>query len=170
MYRIFISHSWAYSSDYDKIESFLRQEGIYFYNHSVPKSDPIHTNGTDKQLSDAIEAKIKGCSCVIILAGVYSTYSKWINKKIEMAKKYNKPIIALFLLLNNIKRNLINKIIANLSSTLQTLEKKYLSTQIHLLQFLFPRLNLQHKNSLLIYDRDNIQVLRHLKYFSYLLR
>lgn len=24
MYRIFISHSWAYSSDYDKIESFLR--------------------------------------------------------------------------------------------------------------------------------------------------
>ena len=89
MYRIFISHSWAYSSDYDKIDSFLHQEGIYFYNHSVPKSDPIHTNGTDKQLSDAIEAKIKGCSCVIILAGVYSTYSKWINKEIEMAKKYN---------------------------------------------------------------------------------
>ena len=41
-----------------------------------------------------IEAKIKGCSCVIILAGVYSTYSKWINKEIEIAKKYNKPIIA----------------------------------------------------------------------------
>lgn len=57
MYRIFISHSWAYSSDYDKIESFLRQEGIVFYNHSVPKNDPIHTNGTDKQLSDAIEAR-----------------------------------------------------------------------------------------------------------------
>lgn len=94
MYRIFISHSWSYSSDYDKIESFLRQEGIAFYNHSVPKNDPIHTNGTDKQLSDAIEAKVKGCSCVIILAGVYATYSKWINKEIEMAKKYSKPIIA----------------------------------------------------------------------------
>lgn len=94
MYRIFISHSWSYSSDYDKIESFLRQEGIAFYNHSVPKNDPIHTNGTDKQLSDAIEAKVKGCSCIIILAGVYATYSKWINKEIEMAKKYSKPIIA----------------------------------------------------------------------------
>ena len=94
MYRIFISHSWSYSSDYDKIESFLRQEGIVFYNHSVPKNDPIHTNGTDKQLSDAIEAKVKGCSCIIILAGVYATYSKWINKEIEMAKKYSKPIIA----------------------------------------------------------------------------
>ena len=94
MYRIFISHSWAYSEAYDKVESFLRQEGVSFYNHSVPKDDPIHTNGTDKELSEAIEAKVKGCSCVIILAGVYATYSKWINKEIEMAQKNNKPIIA----------------------------------------------------------------------------
>lgn len=72
----------------------MHQEGITYYNHSVPKNDPIHTNGTDKQLSDAIEAKVKGCSCVIILAGVYATYSKWINKEIEMARKYSKPIIA----------------------------------------------------------------------------
>lgn len=94
MYRIFISHSWAYSEAYDKIEEFLRNEGVSFYNHSVPKDDPVHTNGTDKELYDKIEAKVRGCSCVIILAGVYATYSKWINKEIEIAKKYNKPIIA----------------------------------------------------------------------------
>ena len=50
MYRIFISHSWTYSEAYDKVESFLRQEGVSFYNHSVPKNDPVHTNGTDKEL------------------------------------------------------------------------------------------------------------------------
>ena len=94
MYRIFISHSWSYSEQYDKIEDFLKQEGILFYNHSVPKNDPIHTNGTDAQLEAAIDAKVKGCSCVIILAGVYATYSKWINKEIKIAKKYDKPIIA----------------------------------------------------------------------------
>lgn len=94
MYRIFISHSWSYSKQYDKIEEFLKQEGILFYNHSVPKNNPIHTNGTDAQLEAAIDAKVKGCSCVIILAGVYATYSKWINKEIKIAKKYNKPIIA----------------------------------------------------------------------------
>lgn len=94
MYRIFISHSWAYSEAYDKVEEFLRNEGVSFYNHSVPKDDPVHTNGTDKELYDKIEAKLRGCSCVIILAGVYATYSKWINKEIEIAKKYNKPIIA----------------------------------------------------------------------------
>ena len=73
MYRIFISHSWKYSNQYDKIVEFLNNGGISYYNHSVPKDDPVHTNGTDKQLQDAIDAKIKGCSCVIILAGVYSS-------------------------------------------------------------------------------------------------
>ncbi|WP_313385291.1 TIR domain-containing protein [Chishuiella sp.] len=95
MYRLFISHSWKYSDAYDKVSSMLTQGGINYYNHSVPKDDPIHTNGTDKQLYDAIEAKIKGCSCLIILAGVYSTYSKWINIEIELANKYSKPIIAI---------------------------------------------------------------------------
>ena len=93
-YRIFISHSWKYYPHYDKIEEFLNQEGILYYNHSVPKDDPVHTNGTDKQLYDAIEAKIKGCNCVIVLDGVYSTYSKWIGKELEIAQKYSKPVIA----------------------------------------------------------------------------
>lgn len=59
----------------------------------MPKDDPVHSK-TDKELRAAIDAKIKGCSCVIILAGVYASYSKWINIEIELAKEYNKPIIA----------------------------------------------------------------------------
>lgn len=94
MYRIFISHSWAYSTQYDKVEEFLKRENVDYYNHSVPKEDPIHTNGTDKQLREKIDAKIRGCSCVIILAGVYASYRKWINIEIELAQNYNKPIIA----------------------------------------------------------------------------
>lgn len=94
MYRIFISHSWSYSDQYRSIIDFLDSQGIIYYNHSVPKDDPIHTKGTDKELYDAIEAKVKGCSCVIIMAGVYASYSKWINKEIEIAKRYGKPIIA----------------------------------------------------------------------------
>ena len=49
-YRIFISHSWAYSDTYEKIVKFLDDNDVDYYNHSVPKDDPVHTNGTDKQL------------------------------------------------------------------------------------------------------------------------
>lgn len=94
-YRLFISHSWNYGDAYDQVIKMLNEQGIIFYDHSVPKDNPIHTNGTDKELKAAIEAKIKGTSCILILAGVYSTYSKWINKEINIAKAYSKKIIAI---------------------------------------------------------------------------
>ena len=94
MYRVFISNLWTYSAQYDKVKEFLKKENVEYFNHSVPKDDPIHTNGTDKQLREKIDAKIRGCSCIIIFAGVYATFSKWINIEIELAQKYGKPIIA----------------------------------------------------------------------------
>ncbi|MBD5304541.1 MAG: TIR domain-containing protein [Bacteroides sp.] len=93
-YRLFISHSWSYSDQYLRLVELLNRELGFFYNHSVPQSDPVHTNGTDRELYNKIEAQVRGCSCVVILAGVYATYSKWINKEIEIAEKLGKPIIA----------------------------------------------------------------------------
>ena len=93
-YRLFISHSWAYGDAYEKMIKFFEEQNLNFYDHSVPIHDPIHTNWTDRQLYEAIEAKIKWTSCVIVLAWVYATYSKWIQKEIEIANYYKKPIIA----------------------------------------------------------------------------
>lgn len=95
MYRLFISHSWAYSDAYDRLIELLKEQKLHFCDHSVPKNDPIHTKGSDRELKEAIDAQIKGTSCVLILAGVYASYSKWINAEIEIAKNYNKPIIAI---------------------------------------------------------------------------
>lgn len=95
LYRIFISHSWKYSDAYKKVMALLDEQNLNCYNHSVPMDDPIHTNGTDKQLYEAIKNKISGTSCVLILAGVYSTYSNWINKEIDISKAFGKSIIAI---------------------------------------------------------------------------
>ena len=93
--NLFISHSWTYSDSYNKFVKLLNDANYFSYrNYSVPKEDPIHNANNDKELYEAISTQIKCCSAVIILAGVYSTYSKWINKEIEIAKKLNKPIIA----------------------------------------------------------------------------
>ncbi len=95
-YKIFISHSWKYDNHYNKLLNLLKKTELEleFEDWSVSKDNPIPTNRTDKELYNAIENKIKPCSCVIVLAGVYSTYSKWIDKEIKIAKKYNKKIIA----------------------------------------------------------------------------
>ena len=94
-YRLFISHSWSYDKNYQRVVELIKEQGIIFHDHSVPKDDPIHTNGTDEELHNAIEAKMKGTSCILILAGVYASYSKWIKKEIAIAESYGKKIIAI---------------------------------------------------------------------------
>jgi hypothetical protein len=68
-----------------------------FKNHSIPKDDPVHTKGTDKELYEAIKRKVRSCHVVLILGGVYASYSKWIDKEIKIAKK-NFQILSLLLL------------------------------------------------------------------------
>ncbi|WP_084318877.1 TIR domain-containing protein [Deferrisoma camini] len=98
-YNLFISHSWAYSDAYEKLVSLLDAKPYFIYkNHSVPKNDPIHNAPYDYQLYEAIKNKITGVHVVLILAGVYSSYSKWIDKEIKIAKTEfmrPKPIVAI---------------------------------------------------------------------------
>lgn len=96
-YNLFISHSWAYADAYEKLTGLLNSKGGYFpyKNYSVPKDDPIHNAPNQAALRAAIENQMKYASVVVILAGVYATYSKWINIEIEIAKKLGKPIVAI---------------------------------------------------------------------------
>lgn len=95
-YRLFISHSWTYGDAYEKLVSFFNEHPNFeWVNYSVPKDDPIHNTNNAAQLYAAISAQIKPVNCVIMLAGLYSTYSKWINNEIAISKvDYSKPIIA----------------------------------------------------------------------------
>lgn len=88
MYNLFISHSWNYSDAYEKLIQLLNNEDRFEYrNYSVPKNDPIHNAPNQYLLKEAIKRQMNSANCVIILAGVYSSYSKWINVEIDLAKK-----------------------------------------------------------------------------------
>ncbi|OQY26694.1 MAG: molecular chaperone Tir [Candidatus Cloacimonetes bacterium 4572_55] len=95
-YKLFISHSWAYGDVYDKLVQFFNEHSNFAWsNYSVPKDSPIHNANNDTKLYNAIKTKIAPVNCVVMLAGVYSTCSKWINKEIQISKSdYYKPIIA----------------------------------------------------------------------------
>lgn len=87
MYNLFISHSWTYSDAYKKLVNLLDSDESFDYkNYSVPKNDPVHNAKNEAELKAAIKAQMSHASCVLILAGVYSTYSKWINIEIDLAK------------------------------------------------------------------------------------
>ena len=99
MYNLFISHSWAYSNTYDQLIGLMNSASNFPYkNYSVPKYDPIHNANNDTQLKAAIREQMSHASCVLVLAGVYATYSKWINIELDLAQNSfirPKPIIAI---------------------------------------------------------------------------
>ena len=98
-HHLFVSHSWAHSNAYDKLLSLLdRRTYFRFKDYSVPRDDPIHNARTVAALRAAIRQQMAPCGVVLILAGVYATYSKWIDEEIALAQsgfQFSKPIIAI---------------------------------------------------------------------------
>ncbi len=92
-YRIFISHAWRYHDAYDRMIRFLDEAPLFIYaNYSVP-SDKKFDNLTKAQLQEELRQQIRPVESVIILGGIYVSYSDWIQFEIDFAKELQKPII-----------------------------------------------------------------------------
>ena len=99
IYNLFISHSWSSTNAYTNLVKLLNKRRYFsFKDYSVPKNDPINDANKDAQLRKAIRDQMIPCHVVLVTAGVYSTYSKWINIEIDIAKngfRTSKPILAI---------------------------------------------------------------------------
>lgn len=100
--HIFISHAWKHSGHYDTLADWIfngnwrsGQASLDFRNYSVPKDNPIHDAANDKQLKEAIFKQISMSQVIVIPTGMYANYSKWIQKEIDGALYYGKPILAI---------------------------------------------------------------------------
>lgn len=92
-YHIMISHSWDYNKHYKTISDWLNATPCFLWtDYSVPITRPLSVNGTN-DLKLKLRNRISLCSCVIILSGMYVTYSEWIDFEIDTAVSMGKPII-----------------------------------------------------------------------------
>ncbi len=95
--NLFISHSWSYGDAYEKLVALLNAAPNFQYkNYSVPKDDPVHNAPNAEALYKAIKNQMVFCDVVLIMAGKYATYSKWIEREIQIAKRdFSKPIVGI---------------------------------------------------------------------------
>ena len=94
-YRLLISHSWHYESQYSTIVTWLNNTSYFKWsNHSVSADRPLNTK-TNQQLREELSQQIRGCNAVIVVAGMYTLYSEWINYEIDEALRMKKPIIGI---------------------------------------------------------------------------
>lgn len=96
-YHLFISHSWRYEDQYNRLKNLLDKSGLSYRDYSVPRDDPIRNPGSDRKLRDAIRNQMLHASVVLVLAGVYASYSDWIDVEIDLAGSFYspKPIVAI---------------------------------------------------------------------------
>jgi hypothetical protein len=99
--HVFISHAWTYSKHYETLAAWIFEEkwsvgqaSLDFRNFSIPKNDPIHNVTSTEMLRKAIYNQIARSHVIVIPSGMYASYSKWIQKEIDGAKGYRKPILA----------------------------------------------------------------------------
>ena len=98
-YHLFISHSWRHADAYRRLVNLLRKRKYFaFKDYSVPPDDPIHNARSDAKLRAAIKRQLSLCHVVLVPAGIYATYSKWIKIELELAASgffKTKPVIAI---------------------------------------------------------------------------
>ncbi len=94
-YRLFISHAWKYNDEYYKLLDMLKASpNFIFSNYSVPEHDPLDANNKLK-LQTQLKNQINPVEVVVILAGMYASYSDWIQFEIDHASYLSKPIVGI---------------------------------------------------------------------------
>lgn len=94
-YYIFVSHPWTRTSEYDRLITLLnRTPNFQWHNYSVPRSSPLDTR-TNRELEKALHDQIRPTHIILILSGMYVNHRQWIQKEIDIANYYKKPIVGI---------------------------------------------------------------------------
>lgn len=97
---VFITHAWRNHADWRKmIELLDSHDDFAWRNFSLPWHDPAFRPSTEfggQFVRKELQVQILPSKVVILLAGVYAHKSsqKWINYEVELAREYDKPVIA----------------------------------------------------------------------------
>lgn len=90
-YYVFICHDWEYSEDYYRICGFLdRAHNFRWEDLSVPEHDPLDTND---MLQKNLRDQIRPADVMLVLAGMYTAHSGWMDWEMEFARRIGKSII-----------------------------------------------------------------------------
>lgn len=91
--RLFISHSWSYSERYGSMVNLLNNRMYFTWtNYSVPETKAFGPMA-NAQMKEQLRNQIRPVNCAIIIGGMWTAYSDWIQFEMEFAESIGKPIL-----------------------------------------------------------------------------
>lgn len=92
-YSVFVCHDWEYSDEYHRVCQFLDTAPRFEWeNRSVPEHDPLDT---DHMLEKNLRDQMRPADVMLVLAGMYTARSEWMDWEITFARRIGKPIIGI---------------------------------------------------------------------------
>jgi hypothetical protein len=92
-YGIFISHSWQNSDALENLHRLLNERGYFNVTfEEVSKDEPINSTNA-YYIKQRLAEKIGNSNIVIGLAGMYASYSDWMEWELDKALELDIPII-----------------------------------------------------------------------------
>jgi hypothetical protein len=91
-YKIFISHAWHRSEDYERVVQFLNGAPRFQWdNLSVPEHNPI----LDPEPQTQLRNQMRPADAFLIIAGMYAAHSGWIDFELDFARRIGRPVIGI---------------------------------------------------------------------------
>lgn len=93
LYKIFVSHSWAYVNDLKSLKNLLEARGYFNVEFTeFPPTDSINSTNA-YYVRQRIAERISASNIVIGIAGIYASYSDWMKWELDKAAEKGIPII-----------------------------------------------------------------------------
>jgi len=94
-YHIFISHSWGYSQYLENLRTLLKERSYFNVEFEEPTViEPINSTNAE-YIKRKIKEKLNKSNIVLAIAGMYASYSDWIEWKLDCAKGLGLPIVGI---------------------------------------------------------------------------
>jgi hypothetical protein len=92
-YRIFISHSWNYIDDLKNLRNLLETRGYFNVQFEEATPDvPINSDNA-YYIRQRLKQKISNSDIVLGIAGMYASYSDWMEWELDKAIELGVPIV-----------------------------------------------------------------------------
>lgn len=93
LYNVFISHSWQHIEDLNNLRDLLKKRGYFNveFEEATP-DEPINSENAE-YIKRRLREKIKNSDVVLGIAGVYASYSDWMEWELDTAIDNDIPIV-----------------------------------------------------------------------------
>ena len=90
---VFVSHSWDNIKDLDDLRRLLENRGYFKVEFmQVEPSNPINSDNST-YIKSVLRRNIQNSNVVVGLAGMYASYSAWMEWELKTAREEGKKIV-----------------------------------------------------------------------------